>query len=343
MSKAASLKNETANEFFEIRINSIAPSLPLPCDVYLLVGDKRVLFRKRGDSLSNDRMTSLLRHGAGRFFVPDDQRSLYFKTLKEMIHDTDIGLEQRGKFLKESAFFHVHDLFTKQEVSIVVAEAKGLVEDMVSFVSEDVAAASSLMRLSAHDYYTYNHSVDVAVYSIVIARKVFGDAKELLFMAGMAGLLHDIGKRQIPWELINKSSALKPEEWEEIKRHPTYGRDIVRLLPSLPEEAKQAVYQHHENYDGSGYPNGLQGDDIGKLARVVSVADVFDALTTDRSYHKAVSPTEALTTMYGMQPGKFDPAMFQSLDKGFEKKNGLLLPKDYDPCTPQKVLPFKKR
>lgn len=343
MSKSNSSPQGSIPPFFEIRITSVAPSMPLPCDLYLLVGDKKVLFRKRGDSLSSDRMKGLTEHGAGRFFVPEDQRGSFFTNLREIIRDTGNDLGLRGKLLKESAFFHVHDLFTKEEVSEAIVDARELVEDMVAFVTEDVAAASSLMGLSAHDYYTYNHSVDVAVYSIVIAKKVYGENKELLFMAGMSGLLHDIGKRNIPWELINKKSALTSEEWEEIKRHPTYGRDIVRLLPTLPEEAKAAVYQHHENYDGSGYPNGFVGEDIHRLARIVSIADVFDALTTNRSYHKAVTPSEALTTMYGMQPGKFDPTMFQSFDKNFEKKNGLLLPKDYDPCTPQKVLPFKKR
>jgi len=220
-----------------------------------------------------------------------------------------------------------------------------LIEEMVQFVTADVNAVASLMRLSVHDYYTYNHCVDVAVYSIAIAKKLFGDDKNMLFMAGMGGLLHDVGKRKIDFNIINKASALTRDEWEEVKRHPTYGKEVLEEVPTIPDQTRLIVYEHHENFDGTGYPNKLKGDDISALARVVSIADVFDALTTDRSYHKAVSPQEALDTMYGMQPGKFDPHIFQSFNKNFTKKAPFELPKDFDPCEANslaQVLKIKK-
>jgi len=320
--------------FFEVRTNSVVGNRPLPCDIYLVFSGKPLLFRQRGDVISEDRLNRLVQHGLKQLLIPSDQRHLYLESLKHIVRDPSAGTEIKSKFIKESAFVHIHDLFTQQDLHPVVTEAKALIEDMVSFVTTDIDAVSSLMRLSAHDYYTYNHSVDVAVYSIVLARKIFGEDRSLLLMAGLSGLLHDIGKRRIDLALINKSSKLTPEEWAEIRRHPQYGKEVLDEIGTIPQEPKEVVLQHHENYDGTGYPHSRKGDEISKLARVVTIADVFDALTTDRSYHKAIPPAEALNTMFGMQPGKFDPQLFSTFNKNFDKKPHLTLNKEFDPCSP---------
>ena len=252
--------------FFEVRFNSIAPDIPLPFDIYLVVNSTPVCFRKIGDVVTAERMKLLAQQGAHSFWVPEVQRSVYLQSLRNIIRDPDSTTETRSRFIKESAFIHVQDLFTKQDISPVVSEASTLIEEMVSFISADVNAATNLMRLSIHDYYTYNHCVDVAVYAIVLAKKIFGDDNRILMVAGLGGLLHDIGKRKIDQGLINKSGALTREEWEEIKRHPTYGKDYLDELPAIPDTAKLIVYEHHENFDGTGYPRGLKDEEISKLA-----------------------------------------------------------------------------
>lgn len=335
-------KPQDAGRFFEIRLNSVAPDFPLPFDIYLFVNQKATLFRRVGDALTSERISLLVAHGGEKFLVPEDQRGIYMQSLKNVIHDPSSKTEVKAKFIKESAFLHVQDLFTKTEIKPIVSEAKGLVEEMVSFVSTDISAVSSLLKLSTHDYYTYNHCVDVAVYSIVLAKKIFGEDKNLLMTAGLGGLLHDIGKRKISLAIINKKSALTPEEWDEIKRHPTYGREYLDPIKSVPMDSQKVVFEHHENFDGTGYPTGIKGEDISKLARVVTIADVFDALTTNRSYHKAISPEEALNTMFGMQPGKFDPTIFRSFNKNFDKKAPLTLNKDFDACQPDAMKNTRK-
>lgn len=334
-------KLDFQEQFFGIRLNSVAPSVPLSYDLYLAVNSRPILFRKKGDSLTPQRMKMLAGHGGDKFLVPEDQRAVYMGSLRDTIRNPDSSTDLKSRFIKESAFLHVHDLFTKNEIRPVVNEAKSLIADMVDFVSADMEAVVSLLRLSAHDYYTYNHCVDVAVYSIVLAKKVFGEDRDLLLTAGMGGLLHDIGKRKLDWNIINKTTSLTPAEWEEIKRHPLYGRDTLMEVNSISESTRLVVFEHHENFDGTGYPRGLEGDEISKLSRIVTIADVFDALTTDRSYHKAVPAAEALNIMFGMQ-GKFDPSIFNSFDRKFEKKD-VILPNHFDPCTPQKVLPFVKK
>lgn len=320
--------------YFPIRINSVATGIPIPFDIYLLVNDKPALFRKRGDVITPERMKLLYHHGGDKFLVPDEQRSEYLNSLKTVIKDPNTSTEMKGRLIKESAFIHVQDLFTKESVSEVVSDAHALIEEMVTFVSTDVDAVATLMKLSVHDYYTYNHCVDVAVYSIALAKRLFGEDKQLLLVAGLGGLLHDIGKRKIDLKIINKTEPLSPDEWKEIKKHPGYGKDILEEVNALPDSSRLIVYEHHENFDGTGYPRGLKDEDISKLARVVTIADVFDALTTNRSYHKAIRPSEALNTMYAMQPGKFDPNIFKSFNKNFAQKSKFMLPHDFDPCQP---------
>ncbi|MEZ4751001.1 MAG: HD-GYP domain-containing protein [Bdellovibrionota bacterium] len=322
----------TIERFFKVRITSVPVDIPLHFDMFLLVGDKPVHFRKPGDCLTKDRLRSLSKHGATEFLIPTDQREAYLDIIRKSVADPDMERSQKARIIKESAFVHVEDLFTKKDIKHVVESSKNLVQEMVNFVSEDVESAVSLMRLSMHDYYTYNHCVDVAVYAIALAKKLFGNDKAMLFHAGLGGLLHDLGKRKLDKKIINKTTPLTTEEWEEIKKHPDYGVEFLKDVKAIPEAAKQVVHQHHENFDGSGYPRGLSGEEISKLSRVVMIADVFDALTTDRSYHKAVTPTEALNTMFAMQPGKFDPYLFKTFNKNFEQRGSIELPKDFDPC-----------
>lgn len=329
--------------FFEVRLISVATNAPLLFDLYLVINSKPILFRKMGDTITEERVRGLVRYGGEKFLVPEDQRTVYLRSLKEKIRDPDTSTETKGKLIKESAFIHVNDLFTKQDIKPAITEVKSLVEEMVLFVSTDVEAITSLMRLSVHDYYTYNHCVDVAVYSIALAKKVYGEDKELLLLAGLGGLLHDIGKRKINEGVINKITALTEQEWAEMKNHPVYGRDFLKDIPFVPQEAKDAVYEHHENFDGTGYPQKIKEENISKLARIVTIADVFDALTTKRSYHKAVGPVEALNTMYSMQPGKFDPMIFKSFNKNFEKKGPIELASGFDPCHADGAKKIKSR
>ena len=241
----AEKKSPQATVLIAVRTSSVLVNKPLPYDLFLKVGRDKVHFRKRGDSLTKDRLDQIKKQGGDEvFFIPEDQKHLHLQSLRDLLSQPEIKTEEKSRMLKEAAFVHVHDLFSAKDIKPVVNEAKTLVEDMVSLVSTDMAAVSSLLNLSRHDYYTYNHSVDVAVYSIVLAKRVFGsDEKDLLITAGLAGLLHDIGKRGIDKSLINKKSDLSSEEWQMIRKHPEFGHEYVKDIPMIPEESKLAVLQ----------------------------------------------------------------------------------------------------
>lgn len=187
------------------------------------------------------------------------------------------------------------------EVNIEASQR--LVDDVIANAVHNSDALIALTKLRIHDAYTFTHGVNVSVLAVA-----FGSALGLsplgLKELGLAGLFHDLGKTGVPDAILNKPGKLTVEEFERIKEHPAYGR---RLLAGrgLAENILRGVGEHHEKYDGSGYPRGLAGAAVHPFGRMLGVADVFDALTSRRSYKEAMLPTRALGVLYGMRGKDF--------------------------------------
>lgn len=162
-----------------------------------------------------------------------------------------------------------------------------------------------LSKLSKYDSYTYSHSINVAAIAVVFG-EYLGMPRKDLEVLGVAGMMHDLGKTAIPNRIINKRGRLTRNEFEQIKKHPIFGLKILEKSPGIPTGVMQAVAEHHEKFNGSGYPHGLKKSDTSVFGRILSLADVYDALTSDRSYKDAILPNKALAIMYGMRDQDFD-------------------------------------
>lgn len=167
-----------------------------------------------------------------------------------------------------------------------------------------------LSKLSAFDNYTYTHSINVAAISVVFGEYIGMDREELIDL-GMAGMMHDLGKLSVPQPIVNKPGKLTPEEFEEMRRHPSYGFTLLQGNRDIPHKVLEAIKLHHEKYNGSGYPLGLTRKDIPAFARIICLADIYDALTSNRCYRDAILPNKALGVMYGMREQDFDPLEIQ--------------------------------
>jgi HD-GYP domain-containing protein (c-di-GMP phosphodiesterase class II) len=163
------------------------------------------------------------------------------------------------------------------------------------------------------DPYTRGHSERVAYYSMIVARHL-GMSEEEVERVYLSGIIHDVGKIGIEDKILRKPAALTDEEYEMMKQHPTKGAHILDAVPILKAMAGAGL-QHHENLDGSGYPEGLKGDQIPLLGRIVSVADAFDAMTTDRPYSKAMTHEAALARLRFLAGKKFDPDCVTAMEK----------------------------
>jgi HD-GYP domain-containing protein (c-di-GMP phosphodiesterase class II) len=165
------------------------------------------------------------------------------------------------------------------------------------------------------DPYTRGHSERVAYFSACVAKHL-GMGPEEVERVHLSGIIHDVGKIGIEDKILRKAAALTDEEYEIMKQHPTKGEHILEAVPLLKEKAGDGL-MHHENVDGSGYPKGLRGDEIPLFGRIVSVADAFDAMTTDRPYSKAMTFEAAIARLKFLAGKKFDPRCVEAFERGF--------------------------
>lgn len=173
------------------------------------------------------------------------------------------------------------------------SDAKDIVEYVLNDIHTSKAEIINLLDVQKYDDYTYTHSLNVGTIAMVLAKRM-NLSPQIMFNVGMAGFLHDIGKIKIPAEILNKPAALTPEEYNLIKEHPRYGYEMVKKSPNVNESVQRLILFHHERADGSGYPLGLTYEKLGNITFIIAIADFYDALTTDRSYKKALPTHEAL-------------------------------------------------
>jgi HD-GYP domain-containing protein (c-di-GMP phosphodiesterase class II) len=197
--------------------------------------------------------------------------------------------------------------------AIEPGECVALVDDVVESINRHPDALLSLARLKTADEYTYMHSVAVCALMVSLGRQLGLDDTECRD-AGLAGMLHDLGKAAMPQEILNKPGKLTDQEFDIIKTHPTRGYEMLLEGANVSEGAKDVCLHHHERYDGTGYPHKLAGDKISLLARMGAVCDVYDAVTSDRPYKAGWDPAHALSQMATWK-GHFDTVVFQSFVK----------------------------
>lgn len=164
-----------------------------------------------------------------------------------------------------------------------------------------------LTDIRMHDAYTFAHSVNVAVLSAMMGM-LCHLSKEDLSLITLGGLLHDLGKITVQAEILNKNRSLTENEFDIIRQHPTNGARRIVKMHNLPKPSILAAIasQHHEHIDGTGYPRGIKGDEIHRFAKITAIADVYDALTSERPYKKAYMPNIAYNIMHNINKGQFD-------------------------------------
>jgi len=245
---------------------------------------------------------------AGRFSAP-------FTRLAKTTHEI-----AEGKFGNR---VEVHG--PGREVVELAADFNRMSGHVQSYVEQLEAAARANRELfigsirafaaavDAKDPYTRGHSERVAFYSMLVAKHMGMSADEVE-KVHLSGIIHDVGKIGIEDRILRKPAALTDEEYEIMKQHPRKGEHILDAVPLLKEMAGAGL-MHHENWDGSGYPDGKKGEEIPLLGRIVSVADAFDAMTTDRPYSKAMTFEVALSRLRFLAGKKFDAGCVDAIEK----------------------------
>jgi len=227
----------------------------------------------------------------------------------------DVELQRAAKICYQSKQAVV-SMFQEARMGNTVdaAGAKQMVEEITDSVSRNPGALISLARLKTADDYTYMHSVAVCAMMVALAKQL-GMDEEQSRLAGLAGLMHDLGKAMMPMDVLNKPGKLTDAEFAIIKTHPQEGYRLLKPGKDVDPVVLDVCLHHHEKMDGSGYPEGLKGDQISLFAKMGAVCDVYDAITSNRPYKTGWDPAESLRKMAEWANGHFDGKVFQAFVK----------------------------
>lgn len=228
--------------------------------------------------------------------------------------ETAVERERAVRIISASKTTVLH-MFTEARMgrTVDVKEAADLVTEITASVSRNADAIISLARLKTTDDYTYMHSVAVCAMMISLANQL-GLNPDQVKQAGMAGLLHDVGKMAVPLDLLNKPAKLTEEEFASVRSHTVKGHNILRQIDGIGEAALDVSLHHHEKIDGSGYPYNLKASDISVMAKMGAVCDVYDAITSNRPYKAGWDPARSIRHMAG-SAGHFDPVTLEAFVK----------------------------
>ncbi|MGM0845836.1 MAG: HD-GYP domain-containing protein [Bacillota bacterium] len=214
----------------------------------------------------------------------------------------------------DSTFSHLE----KNSVSnnlVALEQSAANFKEVIDTILNEIKGSNDLLTLLTdvftYDSYVFHHSFNVTLYTLAIGIEL-GMPPKQLDMLGLGAIMHDIGKMKVPEDILMKPDKLTYDEFNEVQKHSEYGFNILRQLHNVSLLVAHCAFQHHERLDGSGYPRGLKGDEIHPFAKILAVADVFDALTSNRVYRGAMLPHEALEILYAGSGTLFDTNVIQA-------------------------------
>src|SRR5262249_18034141 len=273
----------TSLGYLPVATASLFPDAVLGCDLYLQrgAGSSRVeLYRASDYPLELGDLDRLRASGVEQLFIRAEDAEAYRKYLYEnVLHEPSVPATVRVKALREVTRVAFESALCCNDCDQFVSVAGNFGRHLAGLVAERSLEFRELFATLEHDYYTFTHVCNVSMYCATLACLLgVGNEDELAEIA-QGALLHDIGKRHIPPQVLNKPGKLTDQEWELVREHPASGFRELALRKDLSWGQLMMVYQHHERFNGTGYPASVMAADIHHWARICAVADVFDALT----------------------------------------------------------------
>ncbi len=290
-------------KFISVRL--LKPGMVI--DQSIVDGTRRVLIRRK-TALDDYMINSLQQMRIGGVYIREGEESeeeLTYNITPEVMEKIekekvpDRAKLELNESVKKRVATGVQFLYSNPDAPGFMDAANDISNELMHALDENDALAVDVNALKVSDEYTFKHSVDVASMGMIIAKNRGLSQKEVQ-QIGVSGLLHDLGKSKIPNEVLNKPGRLTDEEFEVMKTHPVLGYNMIKNKQGLSDATKLGVLQHHEKMTGNGYPLKLQAAQIHPFARILSVADIYDALVTERPYKEAFTPRDAVEMIMAM-------------------------------------------
>ncbi len=313
--------------FFPIALAMLEPGAVIPGELWLRhrSDQEPVLSRTRDLQFTHDHRVRLLDAGCETLLVPFSDSSRWTgyleSRLRERILDSGRPMEARAEVLVTTARSIMKEVLSSPDAP-ETRERVGNLADSICDLMRQPSALATTVRLMEHDYYTYTHSLHVSIYSVALARELGIEDVGTLAEVARGTLMHDCGKCKVPLALINKAGRFTLDEWETMKRHPSFGVQVMQETGWPAGPCEEIVRSHHERMDGSGYPDGLVGRGIPLAARITAICDAFDAMTTDRAYQRARRGIQALRVIRVDDRQRYDQALVEKFIRLMAANNG---------------------
>ncbi len=288
-----------------MRTRQLKPGMKLDHPVVDRLGRNLVA---RGAELDEYMIDSMVQMGVMSVYIQDGEEEEEVKAPPasaaaekniEKLRTDDRSKVTLSASVRERVAQGIQYVYSNTSSPEMVQATDTIASDLLSAINENDAIAIDISTLKTSDEYTFKHSVDVATIAMIVAKQQ-GLSQAQIHEIGVTGLLHDVGKTKVPLEILNKPSRLNEAEFTVMKQHSVYGYHIIKDRPEVSPQIALGVLQHHEKINGSGYPMGVGEDKICPYAKILSVADIYDALVTERPYKAAYSQRDAVEMIMSM-------------------------------------------
>lgn len=311
--ESTKLVEDSEEHLIAVPTETIPLNIALPCSIYIKVADRYPLFRKQGERLTSRRVISLSEKGASCLYIHKTVWKLFIGSLEKSVMDENAPKEVVAQQIRGLIVAYGTELEKKikEPKKPMFEKLRFLSEVLCNAIRRDPSIGASLLRKSSDPLvYFVNHAVNSAVYATVIGTGMKMNPGELKLLT-YAALVHDVGNLYLPKTLLYKKGDLTEEETQMMQTHTRKGAELLQTFGSTPAVVLAAL-QHHERMDGEGYPQQLDEKDIHVFARVIAIADTYDALTSNKPYQPALTPKDALEKMKTLK-GKFDTNILKNV------------------------------
>ncbi|MCH5138962.1 HD-GYP domain-containing protein [Clostridiaceae bacterium UIB06] len=272
----------------------------------IFTNDGKVLLRA-GTALNSAYINKIKEMGVFYVYVEDERLD------DVQVEDESISMLKQNTMESMSKIMKNTSMVADKKA---MSECVKTIEELISYISENKDITKSLYDIQTYSNAAYVHSISVCIMSTIIGHGMKLDESSIKEL-GVAAILHDVGKTQLPRSIVEKQGQLTGEELQQYKEHPYLGAMLLKKNIRIPENVIKAVQQHHERVDGKGYPYGLTGKSISKFARIICVSDVYDSISNSKDYKKAFSPNDAYELILAGSGTIFDEEVVQSFRKSF--------------------------
>lgn len=289
----------------------------LPFGVYVKISDEKfTLIFKQGDVIDIDRFNKYAQKGVKELYIHKAERREYITATEVLMNriqaNPTLPIAEAHRVIEElteQTMFEIYEDKVFDEQSL--RRAQVVVRSYIDILKNDPSGLTTFIHLSRNETYPCRHAIATSVFAVLLARASENQNEKTLMIVGLGGLLHDLGMSKLPQDFDDVNRKLTPQEWAEVKRHPHHGLEMIKDIKGFPEEVKFVIEQHHEHWDGSGYPRGIRATEIFYPARVVAIADAFSALTTKRGGRSLYKPEDALALLL-TEHRKYDPQLIKA-------------------------------